>query len=371
MSPLFMDTGCEPHSPGSLSAEECHSNTVQSEEGTADGQQVGGRGSKRREKNRDAARKSRKKQTERADELHEELQQLERSNVAFKKEIAALRKQLHEYETSLKRHEPHCRLGASLADSRSSSSPPKAPPKVSNSTLAPSLSTSLTTSLGLQTLPLTTTLASPAGSPAELFTSSSSSSCSSPAASFQAHSAPHSLFSDAAQITSIPTIPVYSSLMSKPPAKNTSAASFTVDAFLMKQPRFPTASPNVAPPYPHLEAENTGCAVNLPQLHPCRFNPNSSSPPAAAARSLSVSPPSLEPSSALPFTVSYNQQVLPSTASLLSLLTVPSPLNVPQTTSSSSDVSLSQPLPPDIGPDLSEFLADNDWILSGSTSTTE
>lgn len=35
------------------------------------GQQMGPRGTKRREKNRDAARKSRRKQTERADELHE------------------------------------------------------------------------------------------------------------------------------------------------------------------------------------------------------------------------------------------------------------------------------------------------------------
>uniref|UniRef100_A0A3B5AR39 Si:dkey-23i12.7 n=1 Tax=Stegastes partitus TaxID=144197 RepID=A0A3B5AR39_9TELE len=70
------------------------------------------RGTKRREKNRDAARKSRKKQTERADELHEEL---ERSNAAFKKEIAALRKELHLYQTSLERHEPHCRLAHTLS----------------------------------------------------------------------------------------------------------------------------------------------------------------------------------------------------------------------------------------------------------------
>ncbi|XP_023139027.1 basic leucine zipper transcriptional factor ATF-like 2 [Amphiprion ocellaris] len=355
MSPLFMDTGCEPNSPGSPSAEECPSNTLVSER-ESERQQVGSRGSKRRDKNRDAARKSRKKQTERADELHEELQQLERSNAALHKEIATLRKQLHEYETSLKRHEPHCLLGASSTDRRSSSSPPKVPAKVSNSTLAAasSLSTSLTSSLGLAT-----TSASSAGTSAEPVTVPYS-------ASFLAHSAPHSLFSDAAQITSRPTNAV-PSLLANSPARNireTSAASFTVDAFLTKQTPFPAASPCAVPPYPR-----------LPQLHPCQFSPNRSSPPAAAAQSLSVPPQaSLQPSPALPFSLnpSYTS---PSPASLLSLLTVPSPLNVLQTKSSSTDRALSQPSPPDLGPDLgldlSELLENNDWILSGPPSTTE
>ncbi|XP_008285082.1 putative protein TPRXL [Stegastes partitus] len=364
MSPLFMDTGCDLNSPGSLSAEECHSNTAGSEEREAEGQHVGGRGTKRREKNRDAARKSRKKQTERADELHEELQELERSNAAFKKEIAALRKELHLYQTSLERHEPHCRLGASSADSRR---PPKVPPQVSNPTLAtsPSLSTSLTSSL--QNLPPTTTLASSV----ELFTSSSSSSSSSGSSpvtvtyspSFPTHSAPHSLFSDAAQMTSRPTS---SSLLSNPPAQvhKTSPAPFSVDAFLMKQTPFPP------PPYTRVEAENTNCAMNSPQLHPYPFNPSRLSPP----KSLLASPQaSLQPSPALPFAPkpSYNQPVLPSPASLLSLLTVPSPLNISQTTSSSTDGSLSQPPSEDLGFDLNEFLENNDWILSGTSSTTE
>uniref|UniRef100_A0A3Q2CN65 Basic leucine zipper ATF-like transcription factor 2 n=1 Tax=Cyprinodon variegatus TaxID=28743 RepID=A0A3Q2CN65_CYPVA len=65
---------------------------------------------KRREKNRDAARKSRYKQTKRADELHEELQHLEQSNSALRKEIATLKKDLCFYETSLEHHKPHCRL---------------------------------------------------------------------------------------------------------------------------------------------------------------------------------------------------------------------------------------------------------------------
>ncbi|XP_055056335.1 uncharacterized protein batf2 [Misgurnus anguillicaudatus] len=62
----------------------------------------------RREKNRDAARKSRKKQTEKADVLHEELQSLERSNAAYLKEIAELKKELQIYTTALEQHEPHC-----------------------------------------------------------------------------------------------------------------------------------------------------------------------------------------------------------------------------------------------------------------------
>ncbi|XP_067307664.1 basic leucine zipper transcriptional factor ATF-like 3 [Pseudorasbora parva] len=62
----------------------------------------------RREKNRDAARKSRKKQTEKADILHEELQTLEQSNAAFRKEIAELKKELQSYTTALEQHEPHC-----------------------------------------------------------------------------------------------------------------------------------------------------------------------------------------------------------------------------------------------------------------------
>lgn len=354
MSPLFMDTGCEPNSPGSPSVEDGHSNTPVSEERESERQQVGGRGSKRRDKNRDAARKSRKKQTERADELHEELQQLERSNVALHKEIAALRKQLHEYETSLKRHEPHCRLGASSTDHRSSSSPPKIPAKVSNSTFAAvsSTSTSLTSSLGL-----TTTSASSASTSAEPVTVPYS-------ASFLTHSAPHSLFSDAAQIASRPTN-VPSLMANFPPPRNireTSAASFTVDAFLTKQTPFPAPSPSAVPPY-------AGRAVNLPQLQPCQFSPNRSSPP--ATQPLSVPPQaSLQPSPALPFglNLSYDS---PPPASLLSLLTVPSPLNVLQTKSSSADGALCQPPAPDLGPDLSEFLEDNDWILSGPPSTTE
>lgn len=75
-----------------------------------DGEQSGGRTNQRRQRNRDAARKSRKKQTERADLLHEELQNLERANATFVKEIADLKKELQRYTTALKEHESHCAL---------------------------------------------------------------------------------------------------------------------------------------------------------------------------------------------------------------------------------------------------------------------
>ncbi|KAJ8281632.1 hypothetical protein COCON_G00041510 [Conger conger] len=65
---------------------------------------------KRKEKNRVAAQKSRKKQTERADVLHQELQALEQSNVAYEKEIAMLRLEIEQYSSALKRHEPQCNL---------------------------------------------------------------------------------------------------------------------------------------------------------------------------------------------------------------------------------------------------------------------
>uniref|UniRef100_A0A3Q3KCG1 BZIP domain-containing protein n=1 Tax=Monopterus albus TaxID=43700 RepID=A0A3Q3KCG1_MONAL len=105
MSPLFMDTSYESNSSGSLS------------EGK--GQHLGNMGTKRREKNRDAARKSRRKQTERADELHEELQCIERSNSALKKEIAALKRDFNLYKTALERHEPYCCLRACASSSSS------------------------------------------------------------------------------------------------------------------------------------------------------------------------------------------------------------------------------------------------------------
>ncbi|XP_018540444.1 uncharacterized protein batf2 [Lates calcarifer] len=336
MSPLFMDTGYEPNSPGSLSAEDCNSNTAGSER-EGEGQQVENTGKKRRDKNRDAARRTRRKQTERADELHEELQRLERSNSALQKEIAALKKDLNHYTTALAHHEPYCRLKASGSSSsaatqipvspstkcHTSSSPPRVTPQASSSTLAaaPSISTSLTSGLGLQTFDCVenphlsppasaaaaTTLASISGSSAELVIASASSS-SSPvtvpySASFSTLEAPHSLFSEELPITSKPAsvTPVCSSLStaaqphsghntihetSSMPANACFSAlnSETLDAFLMKQTSFLTAPSDMVAPYSHLMGEHEGlmahsCSMNSAQLHPGQFsgNPNNSS----------------------------------------------------------------------------------------------
>ncbi|XP_070849909.1 uncharacterized protein batf2 [Chaetodon trifascialis] len=312
-------------------------------------------------------------------------------------------------------------------DCQSGSSPPVVPPQASASTqaAASSVSTSLTSSLGLQNLecvesphlssstaaPTTTTLASPTNSSSKLFTSSSSMTV-----PFSVP-APHSLFYNElpSLITSRPTNvrPLCTSLDSNPvPSGSFTAAARpqsrqdtvhegsslsadacfstlrpgALDSFLMKQPSFLTASSNVVPLNSHVVAENTGpvaqsSPMNAPQLHPGHFrgNPvNSSSP-----RSLLLSGPTLQSLSVFPQTSpeassapafalkpSYSPHMLPSSVSLLSMLTVPSPLNEPQTTSSSFNGPLSQPLPspppladPSRDLSLSELLEVNDWIL--------
>ncbi|XP_029310225.1 uncharacterized protein batf2 [Cottoperca gobio] len=395
MSPLFMEIGSELNSLGSVSAEE--SNTAGSER-EGEGEQVGNRRTKR---NRDAARKSRKKQTERADELHEELQCLERSNSSLKKEIAALKKDLHLHTSALERHTP-----CFLKDF--ASSPPGAPPRTSSSTFA---ATSLSTSrVVLQTrdcvetvtcspppAPTTATLASPGGS-TEVF-SSSSSVTALHSACFSAVPAPHSLFSEdpPSLITSRANVPpVCTSLVSNPvPCSSLPAAAqpqsgqrhihessslsanacfSPLDAFLMKQASFLTASSKVEPPYSYLVAKNAGLVaqggpMNV-QLHPGQLSRNSRPTlQDPAPQSLPASPPALD----LALKPNYSRQVEFNSASLLSLLTVPSPLYVPQTTTSSFDGPLPQTPPslprgdPSRDLSLSEFLEFNDWILGGTS----
>ncbi|XP_068569624.1 basic leucine zipper transcriptional factor ATF-like 2 [Cebidichthys violaceus] len=427
MSPLFMDTGYELNSPGSVSAEGSNTAGSEREEG---GQQMRGRGRVRQEKNRNAARKSRRKQTERADELHEELQCLERSNSEIKKEIAALKNDLQLYTTALEHHEPFCCLKDSASSSttrpsvssslgcRTNSSPPGVPPQASRSAFAaaPSLSASLTSGLGLQTRdcvesarlssltptpPTTTTLDLPHGLSAELFTSSSSATAPD-SLSFSAVPTPHSLFSGdpSSLITPRPTNvpPVCTSLVSRSApsrsggvheSSSTSAnAHFSplrpaaLDEFLMTQATFLPASSDVVTLNSPLASENVGlgCPMNVSQLRPGQFSRNSvnSSLPCSflqttlldpSPQSLSMSPPA----SAFAFKPSYSQQVTLNCAPLLSMLTVPSPL-VSQTTSSRFDEPVPQPPPSlllfgDTSRDLSlsELLEGNDWILSGTS----
>lgn len=335
--------------------------------------------------------------------------------------------------TALDRHKPLCRLQDSTPNSssticpsvspsakcQSSSSPPRVPTQAPRTTqpAAPSCSTSFTSSMGLSA-PTTTTLTSSISSSSELL--SFSSSVTVPySASFTTIPAPHSLFSDdpPTLIASRPTnvTPVCTSLVSNPvPSSSLTTAAKAqssqganqerssvsekafstlqpgaLDALIMKQASFKTASSNVVPPYSHSAAVTAGlvahgCSMNVPQLHPGHIgeNPIISSPLHSLSRStlqdpalqsLSAFPqanPELSPASAFASKSSYSQHIAPSPAPLLSLLTVPSPVNVSQTTSSSFDGPPPQP-PPSLPPlgdpsrdlSLSELLEVNDWIL--------
>lgn len=163
--------------------------------------------------------------------------------------------------------------------------------------------------------------------------------------------------------------------------------SDTLDAFLTKQTSFVTSPSNVLPSYLHVATENVGLVQGCHQNAGLYSeNPNNSSLPCsllprtqnAALQSFSASPQaSLEPFLAPDFALkpSFSQQISPSPASLLSLLTVPSPLIVPQTTSNSFDGPTAQsspslPMLVDTSRDvsLSELLEVNDWILSGTNN---
>ncbi|KAK5848520.1 hypothetical protein PBY51_006127 [Eleginops maclovinus] len=371
MSPLFMETGYELTSPGSVSTEE--SITPGSERG-----ETRKRGRKT-EKNRDAARKSRKKQTERADELHEELQSLERSNSALKKEIAALNKDFNLYTKALECHKP-CFIKDSLSGSTTDLSVPPSVACESTQLSFPSLPP-----------PKSSSLASPSGSDTELY-SSVSATC---AASFSAVSAPHSLFSEVPPsliasrppknappvCTSLVSNPVSSSSLTKPAqsvqvkihrsSTKSATASFSMDEFLMKQASFLAPSSYVAPPN-----SQQGCPMNVDQLNTEQLSRNSSLPCSFLPQILEDPAPKSvsEWSPALGFSLklSNNRQPTLNHASLLSRLTVPSPVYVPQTASSSFDIPhhpLSLPPLEDTPKDftLSELLEGNEWILSGTS----
>lgn len=343
-----------------------------------------------------------------------------------------MKKQLQHYTATLARHEPYCTLRAAGSSSGSSSclsappstnSPSAVAPQTSSSALvpAPSVSTSFTSSLGLQTLDCvenphvsSSTLPSSSGSPAELVSPSSSSS--SPvtvpySVSFSALPAPHSLFSSEPPPNSLLTnvTPVCTSHVSTcnfssglttaaPTRQNTAHKASSVAA----NARFSalhsdtleailSASSAVVPPFPHVNGGNEnllaqGFPLNVPQHHPGQYNGNLNNlnvpcPPAPqdpALQSFTASPQmnlQQTPPPRAPFVLKPNnsQQMAPNRAPMLSLLTVPSPLNITYTTSNSSDRLVCQP-PPSQPPSgdptndlsLSAFLERNDWILSGS-----
>ncbi|XP_014840994.1 PREDICTED: basic leucine zipper transcriptional factor ATF-like 2 [Poecilia mexicana] len=342
---LFMDAGCELSSPcGSLSAEE-YSSSTSALERDGEGNQPRPRVTKRREKNRDAARKSRRKQTERADELHEELQSLEQSNSALQKEIAKLKKDLRLYETALERHKPHCRLkdaASSLADLKTSSAPLQD-------------SSSLNTRVGLKAVsdPEKTRLPSSSSSQAAAASAASSaklpvtsSSSTSPyCASFSTHPAPHSLFCELPPSFVPPTAAQLLTNNANTTASASQSSSFTDDSFSRTLSSSFAAAPAV---HSSSALPKQSTPRNLPQFPPCRFGGSSAatlvtSPPAAPLASID----------------GYDHQVSPAPESLLSLLTVPSPLNHCQTSFNAPAPAGSKDM------SLSELLEVNEWILSG------
>lgn len=280
-----------------------------------------------------------------------------------------------------------------------------------------SVSTAFTSAPRLPTLDsvenahlLSSTLPSSSGSPAELVSPSSSSSSSSPvtvpySVSFSALPAPHSLFSKEPSITSVLT-PVCASLLSSrhfssalttaaPTGQNNAHRNSSVAANARFSAlhsdtlgAFVTASSGVLPPYSHVNGENEnllaqGCPSNVSQLHPGQYNgnPNNlnllcpSAPqdpafqPFTVSPQVNVQPP--PPPAAFALKPNYRQQMAPNVP-MLSLLTVPSPLNITCTTSNNTDRVICQPPPslplsgdPTNDLSLSEFLEINDWILSG------
>lgn len=338
-----------------------------------------------------------------------------------------MKKELHLLTTSLERHEPYCRLPSSLAGSSSAdcqtSSNHHGIAEASDSTMAASSAlpfslTSMTSSLGLQSLdcikrnhvspPANTTLASSAHSSPKLFNSSSSSS-SSPvtvpySASFTTYTAPHSLFSKEPIMTSCTTngIPICDGLISNPvPSDVLSTAAqptpeqdtlcemgYTVDGFFKEKTSFLNATADATPPYSHLEAGSAGVVAPgcVPQLPPCRFtgNPSSSVSPSTFLPSplQNPLPPSLlapaisgletSPVPSFSSKQSYDQDNTSNSVSLLSLLTVPGPLDISQATSSSFDRAPSEPPPlapqPGVPSKELEFCDFFDWLISGNNN---
>ncbi|KAM8898133.1 uncharacterized protein batf2 isoform 2-T3 [Spinachia spinachia] len=327
---------------------------------------------------------------------------MERANSAIKKEIAALKKDLHLYTTALERHKPFCCLRDLASNPTgcpavSPSSPPGglSPAPCSVVTSTPSLPHSLTSSLSLQTRDCvesahlscvnppptkSTTLDLRPGASRKPFTSSCSVTAPS-SAPFPEGSTPCSLFTVdppaiiSSRLTDVPH--VRAGLV--PPSRLDGVhanAHFSalhpgaLDEFLSTQASFLPA-PSQGDPHSTLIAS---------QLCPGPFSEDSGT----SSVSCSLLPPTLQdpsaqslsrapPPSALAKEPSYGQPATLSCGSLLSMLTVPSGLNVSQTTSSSfREPGLQTPpsllLFGDTSRDLSlsELLEVNDWILSGS-----
>ncbi|XP_034020033.1 nuclear pore complex protein DDB_G0274915 isoform X2 [Thalassophryne amazonica] len=388
------------------------------------GEECGTKREQRRQKNRDAARKSRKKQTQKADELHEELQHLELANTALEKEIAALRRELHFYTVTLKHHEPRCTLtSVSSLPTANSASTDHQNTSSSASPLLCSTSIALTdggrTPDGVKSPFTLTSSVAPTTTNSEHF-SVSSVPVSHSLLSKQLPLSPPSISPSLghASVTSISVqlisnpVPstVFTTLTPKSDEtstnKNSSLTANTTDSLSSSHSdvfafnsitlgNFPEPSSipassqdvsNILPFYSPLvpsTAETVGlgaddCCMNALHLQSNQFNstPVDSSPPYTlwtlnpqdtGLGTLSLtSQMGPNPSSGLAFALkpSYSQEITPNLPPLLSLLTTPSPLTDPLTTSTSFN---GPPLMcgPSTDTSFSELLEDNDWILCG------
>ncbi|XP_068163967.1 transcription factor kayak isoform X2 [Antennarius striatus] len=383
----------------------------------SEGVKTGQRGDKRKDKNRDCARKSRKKQTERADELHEELQHLEHSNSTLRKEIASLKRNLHQYTMVLEGHKHSCCLRETRttcsatnnesvspsADCQLRSSPRQA--SASSQVHADLRSTSSIHSHSRQSSdcvnsPRLTLLAPILDSSTSLSSETSVTS-----SSFSTLPVFHSLFSDdppSITVSSQTDVKHLCASSLSTDAKSQSGQGAILDCFsvsanscfsvmndsLMKQDANLMAPSNAVPPH-HVASENTGlaahgCPMIGQRLHQKHFagspdnssHPSSHSPPSFQdpfLHCLSIPPqvdPEQLPGSAFTAKPSLNEDTSPHPASLLSLLTIPSPFDASEPTSSNLEGSQHQSLTlfstlHNTTGDLSfsELLEDNDWIL--------
>lgn len=298
-----------------------------------------------------------------------------------------MKKELQFYETSLENHKPYCRLkesGSSSVDSKASPGLCQAMKSSSSS-----LSTSVKSTMRFQTISCMKQSHPKSGATRKPTRALSSSPSIPYSDSFSTQQAPHSLFCEPPQIPFTNTTPVCSGLVSNPHPSYTTRPSDSIhrNPQVSETPRFAAeissfpASYKIQPLVSHPGAENTTVAkqfasTDVPQLYSCQFDRNSTGlplrppPQYPGPRTLPVSTQaSLVPCSGAP----YQQHTSSSPGSLLSLLTIPSPLTISQTTSSGCNgitAQPTQPLPPSPDPpkdySLSEFLENNDWILSGA-----
>ncbi|KAF6715902.1 hypothetical protein FQA47_008905 [Oryzias melastigma] len=309
-----------------------------------------------------------------------ELQDLERSNSAFQKEIAELKKDLIFYQMTLKRHKPYCRLTASSPSSPSSPSSccsrsptyhqaSSSPPQASNCPSPAMQATDLTVRTPSPSAPSSISTA------ANMFQSPSSSCLSSPVNPTSLSAASPSDF------TKLPPTPL--NLSNKPsvspnpipytasqsPGMSSSIASFT-DYVLAKLDASLAASPKTQVPLA-IEAKNTRA---IKQDFSLSYPRGLSGSHSSLSWPFGLIPPSYQASSGQtiqtplpPF--AWKQSPQASLKSLHSLLSGPSPLNIYQANSSLPSLSFSQmqATVPDPSQDLSlsELLEFNDWILSG------